>query len=78
MAFKTPDPWQRSVGVRPRYDDVHFERNSASRVKGTILGVGSRLFDSALEQACQTPDTYTAVTDKGRRACYWSFVVTIE
>ena len=68
MAFKTPDPWQRSVGVRPRYDDVHFERNAASRVKGTILGVGSRLFDSALEQACQTPDTYTAVTDQGEKS----------
>src|ERR1039458_3767876 len=26
MAFKTPEPWQRSVGVRPRYDDVHFDR----------------------------------------------------
>jgi hypothetical protein len=65
MAFKTPEPWQRSVGVRPRYDDVHFERNSGSRVKGTILGVGNRLFDSVLEQACQTPDTYAAVSDQG-------------
>ena len=37
-------------------------------MKGTILGVGSRLFDSALEQACQIPDTYTAVTDQGEKS----------
>ena len=63
LSFKTPETWQRTVGVRPRYDDVHFERKPSSAKKGTILGVGSRLFDAALEQACQMPDTYAAVTD---------------
>ena len=62
LAFKTPEPWLRASGIRPRYDDVHFERKSSSGKKGTILGVGSRLFDTALEQACQLPDTYAAVT----------------
>jgi hypothetical protein len=60
LVFKTPESWQRTIGVRPRYDDVHFERKPSSRKKGTVLGVGSRLFDAALEQACQLPDTYTA------------------
>ena len=63
MSFKTPESWQRTAGVRPRYDDVHFERKPLSPKKGTILGVGSRLFDAALEQACQIPDTYAAVND---------------
>ena len=62
LSFKTPESWQRTVGVRQRYDDVHFERKSLSRTKGTILGVGSRLFDSALQQACQMPDAYAAVS----------------
>jgi hypothetical protein len=59
MAFKTPESWQRTIGVKPRYDDVHFERRPSSGKKGTILGVGGRLFDAALEQACQLPDAYT-------------------
>jgi superfamily II DNA or RNA helicase len=63
LAFKTPESWQQNIGVRPRYDDVHFDRKASSREKGTILGVGSRLFDVALEQACQQPDTYAAFTD---------------
>jgi superfamily II DNA or RNA helicase len=58
LAFKTPEAWQQMIGVKPRYDDVHFERKPSSRKKGTILGVGSRLFDAALEQACQLPETY--------------------
>jgi superfamily II DNA or RNA helicase len=62
-AFKTPDNWQTNAGVKPRYDDVHFERKTTTRRKGTVLGVGTRLFDAALDQACQLPDTYAAVTD---------------
>jgi ERCC4-related helicase len=60
LAFKTPESWQRTNGVRPRYDDVHFERKPASRKRSTVLGVGNRLFDAALEQACQLPDSYAA------------------
>lgn len=64
LAFKTPEPWQRRPGVKPRYDGVHFDRRSPSHAKGTILGIGSRLFDSALEQACHLPEAY-AVVDHG-------------
>jgi len=61
LAFKTPEPWLRTPGVKPRYEDVHFDRNSKMQKKGTILGVGSRLFDAALEQACHLPEAYAVV-----------------
>ncbi len=61
MAFKTPEPWQKTAGVMPRYEDVHFDRKSLSGKRSIVLGVGSKLFDSALEQACQLPDAYAAV-----------------
>ena len=62
LAFKTPEPWLRTAAIRPRYDDAHFDRKPPSGKKGTILGVGSRLFDTALDQASQLPDTYAVVT----------------
>jgi superfamily II DNA or RNA helicase len=61
IAFKTPEPWLRTPGVKARYEDVHFDRNSKNHRKGTILGVGTRLFDAALEQACHFPEAYTVV-----------------
>ncbi|MCU1248750.1 MAG: type restriction endonuclease subunit [Edaphobacter sp.] len=61
LAFKTPEAWQKVLGVKPRYDDLHFERRPSSRRKGAVLGVGNRLFDAALSQAGQFSDTY-AVT----------------
>ena len=63
FAFKTPDPWIRRAGIRPRYDDVHFERKRSTRKRGTVLGVGSRLFDAAVEQACESPDAYAIMVD---------------
>jgi superfamily II DNA or RNA helicase len=59
LAFKTPEPWLQVSGVKPRYDDLHFERRPSSRRKGTVLGVGIRLFDAALAQASRLPDTYS-------------------
>lgn len=58
LAFKTPDSWQRTAGIKPRYDDAHFERRPSSQKKGTILGIGTRIFDTALAQACQLRDSY--------------------
>jgi superfamily II DNA or RNA helicase len=62
-AFKTPDAWQTTAGVKPRYDDIHFERKTTTRRKGTVLGVGTRLFDVALKQACQFDESYTALAE---------------
>ena len=61
LAFKTPDRWLHGYGIRPRYDDVHFDRKCSSRKRGTVLGVGTRLLDAALAQACQLPETYAAI-----------------
>jgi hypothetical protein len=63
IAFKTPEAWIHVSGIRPRYDDVHFERRQSSRRKGTVLGVGNRLFEVALNQAAQLTET-NAVTGK--------------
>jgi ERCC4-related helicase len=62
-SFVTPVAWQGKPGIRHRYDDVHFDRGSASSKKGTILGVGSRLFDIALDQACHLPDSYATTSE---------------
>ena len=58
LAFKTPESWQRTPGIKPRYDDAHFERRPPTPMKGTILGIGSRVFDAALQQACQLTPSY--------------------
>ena len=77
LAFKTPDAWIRGAGIRPRYEDVHFERRRLSRKKGNVLGVGNRLFDGALDQAVQFPETYAVVKeDLGARYCLCSGVLT--
>jgi superfamily II DNA or RNA helicase len=62
LAFKTPESWLKTPGVKPRYDDAHFERRGSSPKKGTILGIGSRVFDSALAQACGLSDSYAQVS----------------
>jgi ERCC4-related helicase len=64
FAFKTPEAWIRGAGIRARYEDVHFERKRPSRKKGTVLGVGSRLFDAVLDQAWQLPGSYAIMTDE--------------
>ncbi len=53
FSFKTPEPWLRVPGIKHRYEDAHFQRSLPSSKKGTILGIGSRAFDAALDQACQ-------------------------
>lgn len=62
LGFKTPDPWQRTPGIKPRYEDAHFVRRPSNAKKGTILGIGSRLFDAALEQACKLTESYALST----------------
>jgi hypothetical protein len=63
LAFKTPDSWMRSAGIRPRYTDICFSRKLPSGEKCTIAGVGTRLFDMALQQARQLTGAYTASPD---------------
>lgn len=67
LSFKTPDLWLKTPGIKPRYEDVHFERRPASPKRGTVLGVGCRVFDVALTQACQLADSYACVGDSGSK-----------
>lgn len=60
MSFTTPVAWQGKPGVRHRYEDVHLNRKVSGK-RGTVLGVGSRLFDVALDQACQLSDAVASV-----------------
>lgn len=72
LAFKTPEAWLRTPGIRPRYDDAHFNRRTDPSSRGTILGIGSRVFDTALEQALRLPDCYAVFPCEG--ACDFLFV----
>lgn len=60
LSFKTPEAWQKNVGVRLRYDNVHFERKSDNK-RDTVLGVGNKLMDAALAQACSLQGAYTSI-----------------
>lgn len=72
LAFKTPEAWQKAAGVKLRYDDVHFCRKSAGK-RGTVLGVGHKLLDAALEQACHLQDSYTSVGSNSAGASLFVF-----
>jgi superfamily II DNA or RNA helicase len=73
LAFKTPDAWQKTMGVKPRYDDLQFVRRPVSRRKGTVLGVGNRLFDTALAQAQQYSETYSVIASGGENSILFVF-----
>jgi len=53
LSFKTPDPWMTEPGVRAEYDRMIFDRQDRSRdVAQRILGVGHKIVDAAIRQAC--------------------------
>jgi superfamily II DNA or RNA helicase len=61
LAFLTPEPWVTVPGVRREYQRMVFERtgNDSQRV----LGVGHRLVDQALAQACTATASVAAIPD---------------
>lgn len=63
FSFKTPESWQKTQGVFPRYEDVHFDRSRTGRSKGTVLGVGAKLLDVALEEARSMPGVHGWTSD---------------
>ena len=69
-SFVTPIAWQEKPGIKHRYEDVHFDRKAPSGKKGTILGVGSRLFDAALNQACDLSDSYATTSQSAARTLF--------
>jgi hypothetical protein len=53
LAFKMPDTWIDFPGARRDYSGMQFDRNGPDPQK--ILGVGHRIFDNAVRQACEEP-----------------------
>jgi hypothetical protein len=49
LSFITPDDWKMRLGIRERYNDVHFDRKAKDG--GIVMGIGSKLFDVAMEEA---------------------------
>lgn len=67
LAFKTPESWLKKTGIKARYEDVHFDRKVKTGKKGTPIGVGTRLLEVALEQACSMQDSFTMI-DHGQES----------
>jgi len=44
------------LGIRERYTDVHFDRKA--RNGGTVVGIGTKLFDAAMDEALAFPAVY--------------------
>ena len=58
LSFLTPDNWRVEPAIQKRYENMHFDRESKRDREGTtstLLGVGHRLFNQALQQAIQLP-----------------------
>ncbi len=61
LAFLTPELWATFPGARREYQGVFFER--AGKDAQWVLGVGHRLVDQALAQACGSVASVAAVPD---------------
>ena len=56
LSFKTPDDWLDEPGIRPRYENVVFDRRAHGRnAAERVIGVGHKLFDKALRIAAELP-----------------------
>jgi hypothetical protein len=52
FSFITPDAWQKSPGIRSRYEGLIFHRNPRDGDEAKkIVGVGHQVFDQAIAQA---------------------------
>jgi hypothetical protein len=57
LSFKMPDAWVDFPGARRDYSGMQFDRNGSDPQK--ILGVGHRVFDNAIRQACNEAELAT-------------------
>ena len=57
LSFKMPDTWVDFPGARRDYSGLQFDRNGSDPQK--ILGVGHRVFDNAIRQACTESELVT-------------------
>jgi hypothetical protein len=52
LGFKTPEAWQREVGVRSTYEGLIFDRSARGRdTVQRVVGVGHKILEQALRQA---------------------------
>jgi ERCC4-related helicase len=61
LTFLTPEPWATFPGARREYEGMVFERGGKDPQR--VLGVGHRLVDQALTQACGVAASAAAVPD---------------
>jgi hypothetical protein len=61
LAFLTPESWITFPGAKREYEGMVFERGGKDSQR--VLGVGHRLIDQALTQACESVASVAAVPD---------------
>ncbi len=63
-SFETPEEWRKSPGVRRRYNNLKFHRQTRNTEKvDHIVGVGHQVFDQALSQATDIDSGLTLLRD---------------
>jgi superfamily II DNA or RNA helicase len=64
ISFITPEAWSGEPGVRPRYENMIFDRqNRAKDGISKILGVGHKIIDQAIRQAKVSAVSLTALPE---------------
>ena len=67
--FNTPPEWNNEVGIRNKYENVIFKRNTVGNEKpDDIFGVGHKVFQKALDSAKSKKDTVCSI--KGNKSYY--------
>jgi superfamily II DNA or RNA helicase len=62
IGFKTPELWLETIGIRTHYENLNFDRRTIGRDSVTrVLGVGNKLVDLALNQACELQASVTMI-----------------
>ena len=74
LTFLTPESWATFPGVRREYQNMVFER--AGKDAQRVLGVGHRLVDQALAQACGSTASVAAIPDTVLEFPLYVFSVT--
>lgn len=65
LTFNTPETWCESPGIRDKYAGLIFDRKSTSRdAAQSVLGVGHKLVDLAIEQARSSTASLTLLSTK--------------
>jgi len=62
LTFKTPDMWQKEIGVQVSYKGLVFNRDVKGRLASEkVIGVGHKVFDQALRDAVDLHASYTFI-----------------